>query len=107
MTWFAYNTGVGANGVRDRISPELAYFYHSFGFASQYYHEDQILQTARRSTPLVDVPIDGYYVLATYLLTGEQRTDYSQQIEPIRPFDPCGADRFAGGLGIGLPRRPA
>ena len=26
--------------------------------------------------------------MATYLLTGEQRTGYSQQIEPLRPFDP-------------------
>ena len=33
--------------------------------------------------------IDGYYVMATYLLTGEERTGYSQQIEPLRPFDPA------------------
>ena len=88
VTWFAYNSGVMANGVRHRISPELVYFYHSFGFASQYYHQDQKLQ-ASSTKPIVDVPIDGYYVMATYLLTGEQRTEYSQQIEPIRPFDPC------------------
>ena len=89
VTWFAFNTGVLANGARDRISPELTYFYHSLGFASQYYHEDQMFQAAATHSPLVDVPFDGYYVLVTYLLTGEQRTEYSQQIEPIRPFDPC------------------
>ena len=95
VTWFAFTSGSGtnaviANGVRDRISPELTYFYHSFGFASQYYQQDQLMQLtkATAATPLVDVSINGYYALATYLLTGEQRTDYSQQIDPIHPFDP-------------------
>jgi phosphate-selective porin len=88
VTWFAYNTGVAANGMRDRISPELAYFYHSFGLCSQYYQQDQILQLTSHGA-LVDVPVYGYYVLATYLLTGEERTGYSQQIDPIHPFDPA------------------
>ncbi len=86
VTWFAYNSGATANGVRHRSSPELAYFYRSFGFASQYYHQDEELY--RGTGKNVDVPIDGYYVLATYLLTHEQRTGYSQQIEPFHPFDP-------------------
>ena len=105
VTWFAYNSGVLANGVRHRISPELVYFYHSFGFASQYYHQDQDLQ-ASSAKPIVNVGIDGYYVMATYLLTGEERTGYSQQIDPIRPSI-LRADSLAGGLGTGVPRRPA
>ena len=88
VTWFAYNSGAIANGVRHRVSPELVYFYRSFGFASQYYHQDQNLQ-ASSTKPIINVGIDGYYVMATYLLTGEERTGYSQQIEPLRPFDPC------------------
>ena len=37
------------------------------------------------------MPFDGYYVQATYLLTGEERTGYNQAISPLRPFDPrCG-----------------
>jgi phosphate-selective porin OprO and OprP len=87
VTWFAYNPSVAANGVRHRISPELVYFYHSFGFAAQYYHQDIKMQ--RSANPIVDVPIDSYYAMATYLLTGEHRTEYSQQIDPLRPFDPC------------------
>ena len=56
MTWFAYNSGVAANGVRDRISPELTYFYRSLGFASQYYQQDQYASRRRlRSRPIVDV----------------------------------------------------
>ena len=31
---------------------------------------------------------DGFYVMATYLLTGEQRVEYTQQIDPLRPFNP-------------------
>jgi phosphate-selective porin OprO/OprP len=87
VTWFAYNSGVLANGLRDRVSPEVTYFYHSFGFASQYFQENQMLQLSA-TKPIVDVPTNGYYVMATYLLTGEQRYDYTQQIDPIHPFDP-------------------
>ena len=32
------------------------------------------------------MPFSGYYVLATYLLTGEERHEYTQQIAPLRPF---------------------
>ena len=45
----------------------------------------------------VAVPFEGFYFLTTYLLTGEERTTYSQAITPQRPFDPncpfacCGA----------------
>ena len=87
VEWFAYNSGVLANGLRDRISPELAYFHNSLGFAAQYYHEDQQVQVAAKK-PGVELPTDGYYVMTTYLLTGEQRYDYTQQIDPIRPFSP-------------------
>ena len=88
VTWFAYNTGVTANGVRDRISPEVTWFYHSFGLASQYYQQDQLLQTSAAHAPLVDVSINGYYVLVSYLVTGEHRSDYTQQIDTLSPFDP-------------------
>jgi phosphate-selective porin OprO/OprP len=64
VTWFAFNTGGTANGVRHRLSPELVYFYHSLGFAAQYYHQDQELQ-AKSPAPVVDVPMEGYYVMAT------------------------------------------
>lgn len=37
----------------------------------------------------VDVPMEGAYALVTYLLTGEERTTYSQAVRPLRPFDPA------------------
>ena len=106
VTWFAYNSGVIANGVRHRISPELVYFYHSFGFASQYYHQDQNLQ-ASSTKPIVNVPIDGYYIMATYLLTGEAAARIQPADRTAPPLRPLRAGGFAGGLGTGVPRRPA
>lgn len=91
VTWLQYNKAVIADGSRDRWSPELAYFCGPFGFATQYLHEDQEMRpnsVGAASRILVDVPTDGYYFMATYLITGEQRTSYSQAIEPLAPFDP-------------------
>jgi phosphate-selective porin OprO and OprP len=86
VAWFAYNIGAAANGVRHRLSPELVYFYRSLGFAGQYYHQDQQMQFTTH--PIRNVGIDGYYCMATWLMTGEERHEYSQQIEPLCPFDP-------------------
>ena len=104
MTWFAYNSGAVANGARHRISPELVYFYRSLGFAAQYYHQDQKLQ-ASSTKPIVNVPIDGYYILATYLLTGEQRHRIQPADRALPSLRPHRADGLAGGLGTGIPRR--
>jgi phosphate-selective porin OprO/OprP len=92
VRWFQYNPNVRADGLRNRWSPEISYFYGGFGFAAQYYREDQELRPSfvgPTSRVVVNVPYDGYYVLATYLLTGEERTTYSQPITPLRPFNPC------------------
>jgi phosphate-selective porin OprO/OprP len=74
-----------AEGQRTRLTPELVYFYHSLGFASQYYHEEQQIATSAAAAP-VRVRFDGYYAMVTYLLTGEERFDYTQQIVPLHPF---------------------
>ena len=87
VEWFAYNNGVLANGVRSRASPELEYFHGPLGFATQYFIEDQQLQ-ASAAKPLFHVQSNGFYAMASYLLTGETRVDYTQQISPLRPFQP-------------------
>jgi phosphate-selective porin OprO/OprP len=117
IPWFRFNTGtvtipaagaapaitlqnnVFANGLRSRWSPELSYFYRGFGFASQYLWEHQRVQlgqTGPTSFVSTEIPFTGYYVLATLLLTGEDRTTYSAPITPLRPFDPCHACSCAG-----------
>ncbi len=92
VRWFSYNATVRGDGMRTRWSPEISYFLGGFGFAAQYLHEEQDMRpnTAGPGALVnVDVPMDGYYFLATYLLTGEERTSYSQPIDPITPFNPC------------------
>lgn len=92
VPWLVFDPTVRANGVRWRLSPELTYFLGGFGFATQYFHQEQKLQpsaTGAGSRFLFEMVSDGYYVMATYLLTGETRTTYSQPITPIRPFNPC------------------
>ncbi|HEV3386041.1 MAG TPA: porin [Gemmata sp.] len=77
-----------ANGLRDRLSPEIAYFYGPFGISSQYFQMEQKIQEKPGASLPIRVPFEGFYVHSTYLLTGETRTGYSQQIKPLQPYDP-------------------
>lgn len=91
VPFFRFNSTVIADGRRVRFSPELVYFYGPFGFATQYFRMDQRVRPAAGGAPStlsIDVPFEGFYVQATYLLTGEERVSYSQAIDPLRPFDP-------------------
>jgi phosphate-selective porin OprO/OprP len=90
VPWFTFLPTVRADGVRDRWSPELVYFYGGLGFATQYFRQEQELRPAATGPAYKfqeNLPIDGYYVMATYLLTGEERTAYTA-VTPLRPFDP-------------------
>jgi len=92
VPWFQFNPGVRADGLRWRLSPEVSNFYRSIGVCAQYYAEEEKLRPALAgpaSRLLIDVPMEGFYVLATYLVTGEERTTYSAPVKPLRPFDPC------------------
>ena len=92
VPFFTYNTGVRADGLRSRYSPEVVYFNGPLGFAAQYFYEEQRLRpvfSGAGSQFLVNVPSTGGYVLGTLLLTGEERTTYSAPVEPLHPFDPC------------------
>ncbi len=92
IPWFTFNSTVRENGLRTRFTPELTWFWDSFGFMAQYYEEHEQLNPGGNSAAamkeLVDLPIQGWLVLGTWLVTGEQRTDYTQLIAPLRPFDP-------------------
>jgi phosphate-selective porin OprO/OprP len=93
VQWLVFNSTVRANGHRDRVSPEVVYFYKGLGFAAQYYWEEQHLSPSFNGAPgsgmVLEVPFEGYYFLTTLLLTGEERTTYSDAVEPLRPFDVC------------------
>jgi phosphate-selective porin OprO/OprP len=90
VRWFVFNSTVQAYGARTRWSPEVSYFCGPLGFAAQEFHMDQEMIAATTGVAArerVPVIANGYYLLATLLLTGERRTGYSQAISPVRPFD--------------------
>jgi phosphate-selective porin OprO/OprP len=87
IPWLQFNSNVSAFGLRTRLSPEVSYFYGGLGFLAQYYREDQDLRNSFMKSS-IDIPTQGFVVLATLLLTGETRTKYSDQIKPLADFDP-------------------
>ncbi len=92
VPFFQFNSSVRAEGLRWRLSPELVYFHGPLGLAAQYFRMEEHFRpafTGAASRLNVDVPFTGFYVLGTYLLTGETRTTYSMAVKPFRPFDPC------------------
>jgi phosphate-selective porin OprO/OprP len=88
VPWFQFNSGVRASGLRNRYSPEISCFLGPLGFAAQYFFMEQEISPVLGSPLVTDVPFEGFYVLATCLLTGEVRTSYSEAIDPLVPFDP-------------------
>jgi phosphate-selective porin OprO/OprP len=94
VTFFKFNSNVQADGPRSRLSPEIAYFVGGFGMSAQYFHMDQKLRPGTAATE--HVWSSGFYVQTSYLLTGEERTGYSQQIFPLSPFDPKNGLRGLG-----------
>jgi phosphate-selective porin OprO and OprP len=89
VPWLQFNPGVAAGGTRTRYTPEISYFYGPLGFATQYIHEMQEMRPSLTSKNVLAVPMDGYYFLATLLLTGETRTTFSAPVKPLRPYEPC------------------
>ena len=88
VPFFQFNSGVRADGLRNRWIPEISWFYRSCGFVAQYISQDQEMRSAAAGNAVVDVPMKGFLVLATCLLTGEERTTYSQAIAPRANFNP-------------------
>jgi len=99
VPWFQFVPAARPDGTRTRWSPELSYFDGPFGLAAQYFEEQQELRAPAGRTAqssIVRVSYRGGYVMATCLLTGEERTTFSQPITPLVPFDPA-----AGCYGLG------
>jgi phosphate-selective porin OprO/OprP len=84
-----------ATGVRTRWVPELAYFYGPFGCFAEYIWMDQEMTGTAAKSTAVRVPFDGSVFEATYLLTGENRTSYTQ-LTPLAAFDPRSPFRSPG-----------
>src|SRR5262249_24601537 len=87
VPWLAFRSNARQDGQRTRWGPEIAFFNGPLGVLAQYLYETEEMR-ASATGPRITVPVNGFFVLATLLLTGEERTTYSQPIVPRSPFNP-------------------
>jgi phosphate-selective porin OprO and OprP len=94
-TWFSYNSGVTASGLRTRLEPQAYYYWRGLGLMAEYAQDTHSLNlfTKAGSAPFThqinrtDTFTDtGYMAQASYILTGENAS-YGW-VKPYHPFDP-------------------
>ncbi len=94
-TWFSYNKGVTASGLRARLEPQAYYYWRGLGLMAEYAQDEQSLNlfTSKGTNPhkrLINrtdtFTNTGYFAQASYLLTGEDAS-YGW-VKPRHPFDP-------------------
>ena len=92
-TWFSYNSGVTASGLRARLEPQAYYYVGPFGLMAEYAQDTHSLNrfTTVGSNPFkrqinrTDTFTDtGYFAQASYILTGEDAS-YGW-VKPYRPL---------------------
>ena len=84
QTYFSYATTSTANGVRNRVTPALFYYYKAFGAFGEYMRSTQPVEKAGTRT---DVTNTAWDVTASFVLTGETGAD--RGVRPRAPFDPA------------------
>ena len=94
-TWFSYNSGVTASGLRTRLEPQAYYYWRGLGLMAEYAQDEHSLNlfTTKGSAPFkrlidrTDTFTDtGYMAQASYILTGEDAS-YGW-VKPYHSFDP-------------------
>jgi len=94
-TWFSYNKGVTASGLRTHLDPQGYWYWRQFGLEAEYAQDQHSLNlmtsygggATRRYVNRTDTFTDtGYMVQATYYLTGENAS--FGWVKPLRAFDP-------------------
>jgi phosphate-selective porin OprO/OprP len=85
LPFLAFNPGVLERGTRDLWEAHLAYYYGGLSLVTAVEGGHESYARSATAAP-VHVPIDGWFVQAGYLLTGETIRDRTN-IQPLRPFD--------------------
>src|SRR3984957_18713508 len=94
-TWFTYNKGVTASGLRARLEPQAYYYWRGLGLMAAYAQDEHSLNlfTTKGKAPFqrqinrTDTFTDtGYLAQASYILTGEDAS-YGW-VKPYHSFDP-------------------
>jgi phosphate-selective porin OprO/OprP len=81
--FFAYNSGVNANGAGWRFSPQAYYYYGPLGLLGEYVVSDQQVASATSSADLQNT---AWEVTGSWVLTGEDAS--YNGVTPRHPFDP-------------------
>lgn len=81
QTFFAYSSGAFAEGTRQRLSPQLYYFWGPFGLLTEYVRS---AQQVTRAGVAQDVANTAWNVTLGWVLTGEDST--FEGVAPRQPF---------------------
>jgi len=81
--FFSYNSGVNANGIGWRISPQANYYYGPFSLLGEYVISDQQVSKTAKAVELQNT---AWQISGGWVLTGEDAT-YAG-VTPLHPFDP-------------------
>lgn len=84
QTFFAYAATAVADGVRNRVTPAVFYYYKSFGGFAEYMRSAEPVTKGSTTT---DVANHGWDATASFLLTGEAATDRIVRVK--NAFDPA------------------
>ena len=86
VPFLTFLAAVREDGRRDRFGPELAYFWGPLGIVAQVLVRDRSVPHDAGAARVTE-SMNGFFGMATLLLTGETRTTYSEAVAPLRPFD--------------------
>ena len=84
QSFFSYAAGSVADGVRTRYSPQLWYFYKSFGGWAELVRTETPI---RRGTDTADVAHEAWQLAGSWVITGENATDAGAGVRPRANFD--------------------
>ena len=94
QTFFTFNTGVTANGSRDRIAPQGFYYWGPFGLLAEYVISAQDVNSGALHKRLAN---SAWQAAVSYVVTGEKASYFG--VAPTHPFSPAqghwGALEFA------------
>ena len=81
--YFSYN-GASADGVRNRYSPQVSYYYKAFGGFAEYVHTELPIV---KGTVREKIAHEAWQVAGSIVLTGEAATDSGAGVRPRANFD--------------------
>ena len=84
QSFFKYSSGVTANGVQWRLSPQASYYYGPLGVLAEYVISDQ--KASITGSPGKDLQNKAWEITGSWIFTGED-AGYTA-ITPLHPFDP-------------------